>query len=1029
MAGRIFINYRRGDDPGHTQALFQRLESAFGRDRLFMDVQGYIDRGEDFVRAIKTQVAACDVMLAVIGPQWLSIKDGGGLRRLDDPDDFVRLEIVSALDHGKRVIPVLVNNAVMPSAKDLPDALKPLAYRNATRLTLERFAADCIDLIKDLGQVSQLDPPVNTLAPDLVSGPPAPVPIIAASSRSGFWQRLFGRSGKEDKNLAAGRVLYAQARWQEAYDAFCQVIAADPESGAAYQRRAEALAQLGRWHDCLEDCKRAHERAAANDTAALMLGAAALLNLTQWNEAAAWYAAAIARDERLAAAYAWRAYAFVQAKSWQPALADADKALRLNRDLPEPHWLRGYILVGLDQSEAAIAWLNTAIQRFPEQALAYYTRAFAHAHLSAWPEAEKDCLRAIGLSPELPDSHWLCGFSQLQRVTPNIDAAVGELRTAVGLKPDFEQAIHALLWALTQRANWLDVLEESDNVLAQGIAWGQAREPNRDPKAIAREMADIIFSPRVRTVRAEAYRVLRRWDDCLAECGEALSQSPKLLDALRIRGLAHLQKKNLPDAVQDFSRVLSIDGQDAPALCWRGGANRIRHDYVAALADLDMAIALQPKLAIAYYNRGWTHLAVADTLNAPEPALEKAHADFSRLVQEAKKSGEGHVGLAEVARRRKQSDLALNHLAKARAIEPDLAQADLIHGWVHCDRKDWASAAASFAGVLRREAENAYAHFGLGECARMQRQWADALAHYGDALSHDPQLLAAYTRRAAIHVTLLDFPAAIGDYDGAIQIAGDLGLHEALAECRAGRAWAHFEVGNDGLALADIQAAADLAPKSAYVANHWGNMLGFMGAWPEALEKFERALALDELSPDNWYGSALANGYMRSFTRAIAEADKTIALGGKDSSRLNLRAWINNRRGAWAEAEPDSDEACALEPGHDFAHSNRAYARFRLGARGPARADLDRLVLIALGERRHGEPRISRMATYAWRATGEGWGQAVEETPEDPLAHYGRAVVHWLAGDFEEARSEAAAALSKGLDSAGPYDFKKVFCL
>jgi TIR domain-containing protein len=150
MAGRIFVNYRRGDDPGYTQALYQKLEGEFGRNALFMDVEGHIKAGDDFVQVLDAQVAQSDVLLAVIGPRWIDARNKEGERRLDSDEDFVRIEIVSALQRGKRVIPVLVNNAAMPRAEELPEPMKPLARRNARRLTIERFAADCAGLVKDL---------------------------------------------------------------------------------------------------------------------------------------------------------------------------------------------------------------------------------------------------------------------------------------------------------------------------------------------------------------------------------------------------------------------------------------------------------------------------------------------------------------------------------------------------------------------------------------------------------------------------------------------------------------------------------------------------------------------------------------------------------------------------------------------------------------------------------------------------------------------------------------------------------------
>ncbi len=121
MAGKIFISYRRDDDPGFAQALYLRLEQEFGGDNLFMDVEGHIKAGDDFVAVLNDQVARCDVLLAVIGERWLGAADGDGTRRLEKTDDFVRIEIASALSLGKRVIPVLVNEAEMPRPDDLPD--------------------------------------------------------------------------------------------------------------------------------------------------------------------------------------------------------------------------------------------------------------------------------------------------------------------------------------------------------------------------------------------------------------------------------------------------------------------------------------------------------------------------------------------------------------------------------------------------------------------------------------------------------------------------------------------------------------------------------------------------------------------------------------------------------------------------------------------------------------------------------------------------------------------------------------------
>jgi hypothetical protein len=155
MAGKIFINYRRDDSIGMAGRLHDRLAQTFGRDKLFMDVD-HIPAGADFVAHLNNQVAECDVVLAIIGPNWLRAKDKAGQRRLHQPDDFVAIEIAAALARDTLVIPVLVDAARMPKESDLPDTLKPLARRQAVEVRHAHFGHDAEALIarmrKALGQ-------------------------------------------------------------------------------------------------------------------------------------------------------------------------------------------------------------------------------------------------------------------------------------------------------------------------------------------------------------------------------------------------------------------------------------------------------------------------------------------------------------------------------------------------------------------------------------------------------------------------------------------------------------------------------------------------------------------------------------------------------------------------------------------------------------------------------------------------------------------------------------------------------------
>jgi len=145
----IFISYRRDDAAGHAGRLADRLVEHFGRDRIFRDIDN-IEPGEDFVTVIENAVGSCDILIAVIGRNWNSATSSG---RLDNPNDFVRLEIATALRRDIRVIPVLVQRASMPKPEDLPDDLDKLTRRNAVELTDLRWQSDVDQLISVLERV------------------------------------------------------------------------------------------------------------------------------------------------------------------------------------------------------------------------------------------------------------------------------------------------------------------------------------------------------------------------------------------------------------------------------------------------------------------------------------------------------------------------------------------------------------------------------------------------------------------------------------------------------------------------------------------------------------------------------------------------------------------------------------------------------------------------------------------------------------------------------------------------------------
>jgi hypothetical protein len=178
----IFISYRRDDAEGEAGRLYDDLVRVYGDDSVFMDVAG-IAPGSDFRKAIDDNVAGCGVFLAVVGPEWATIAGASGQRRLEDANDFVRLEVASALARNIAVIPVLVHEARMPHPEQLPDNIKDLAYRNSVEISHARWNTDVQLLITALKQyvttnaVTESDPvhatvPVQ-LPPPVSQDPPS----------------------------------------------------------------------------------------------------------------------------------------------------------------------------------------------------------------------------------------------------------------------------------------------------------------------------------------------------------------------------------------------------------------------------------------------------------------------------------------------------------------------------------------------------------------------------------------------------------------------------------------------------------------------------------------------------------------------------------------------------------------------------------------------------------------------------------------------------------------------------------------
>ena len=163
-ADGVFISYRRSDAGPYARLLKVQLSQHLADAPVFMDLDS-IEVGTDFAEAIEAGVQSCRVLVALIGARWLSVRDEQGHRRLDNPDDFVRFEIRTALKRRVRLIPVLVDGATMPQRQDLPDDLAKLARLNALQMSYERYEYDESRLIAIIGRVLAAGPAGMAEAP------------------------------------------------------------------------------------------------------------------------------------------------------------------------------------------------------------------------------------------------------------------------------------------------------------------------------------------------------------------------------------------------------------------------------------------------------------------------------------------------------------------------------------------------------------------------------------------------------------------------------------------------------------------------------------------------------------------------------------------------------------------------------------------------------------------------------------------------------------------------------------------------
>jgi len=202
---KVFISYRRSDTQMAAGRLRQSLTSRIGDAAIFRDKDS-IAGGTDWIKAIEDNLKAEDVVvLTLIGPNWLTARDGAGRRRLDDPEDWNRVEIENALRLGRTVIPVLVDDARMPSEADLPESLKALVRSNSVKLRDDDWESDVDKLGRLLGMQGPAATERNVHAAPKLSRSPSRIGAVIAAILfvllgAGAW--FYSSTGTSPKSLS-----------------------------------------------------------------------------------------------------------------------------------------------------------------------------------------------------------------------------------------------------------------------------------------------------------------------------------------------------------------------------------------------------------------------------------------------------------------------------------------------------------------------------------------------------------------------------------------------------------------------------------------------------------------------------------------------------------------------------------------------------------------------------------------------------------------------------------------------------------
>jgi tetratricopeptide (TPR) repeat protein len=606
MGGKIFINYRRDDSIGMAGRLHDRLAHTFGRAKLFMDVD-HIPAGTDFVAYLNSQAAECDVILVVIGPNWLSVRDESGGRRLDKPDDFVAIEIAAALARDVRVIPVLVDGARMPKASELPDSLKALARRHAVDVRHAHFGHDAEALVAKMREALGDDEagPRRWRVRAAIGAAAVAVLLLIGWGGYVIIQHMLTQT-VERREVELKAEFERQARGVTEAEAKRKSEEAEQQRVAAVKTEQERQTRAAAELEATRKNTEAEQRQpAVVNSGEARRGAWLGVNLKQVTDQ-------IAESLNITPARGALVAGLVEegpAKAGGIDVGDVivkfdGRDIKEVRDLPHvvadtPVGKEVQVTIIRNGAEytktVKIGVLTAEVEekrKADQEARARYSALVSQGNTDTnagdLDRAIAAYSEAVRLDPKNAFAFANRGIAYSKK--GDNDRAIADYDEAIRLNPTYALAFANRSVAYSNKGDYDRAIADSDEAI------------RLDPKYVPAFLN-----------RASSYRGKGDDDRAIADLGEAIRLDPKNAIAFTNRGIAYGTKGDYDRSIADCNEALQLNPGYAPAFVARGVSYGKKGDHDRAIADYNEAIQLNPHDAFAFCKRGSAKLKIHDS--------------------------------------------------------------------------------------------------------------------------------------------------------------------------------------------------------------------------------------------------------------------------------------------------------------------------------------------------------------------------------------------------------------------------------